>query len=125
MKRRNTLVSNRTRAAKLRRARQKKFYTTDHGKYQRAKNNALQRGVEWLFDESSWLKVWKDSGRWKDRGQAPGKFQMARLGDCGPYADWNVRIVRMESNAIAALLDTSRYINNNRSEFRDEVASIL
>lgn len=125
MKRRNALVSNRTRAAKLRRERQKKFRASDHGKYQAAMHNALDRGVEWLFDEPTWLRLWKESGRWELRGRAPGQYQMARLGDCGPYAEWNVRIVLMQSNAIAALFATSHYLKNVRSEFRDEVASIL
>lgn len=108
----------------MRRARQKRWLASDKGKYSRHRSNALARGIEWHFDFDSWLKVWKESGHYDERGQAPGKYQMARIGDCGPYADWNVRIVRMEANAAAALLfEHAASITN--PELRAEVASIL
>lgn len=125
MKRRNALVSNRTRAGRLRRERQKRWGLTDHGKYMRAKNNAVQRGVEWLFDESTWLKVWKASGHFSERGRGPGQYQMARIGDCGPYAPWNVVIVRMESNATAVMIYAGIILATANPAFRDEVRSIL
>lgn len=125
MKRRNALVSNRTKAARLRRIRQAKWLATDKGKYSRARNNALQRGVEWLFDFDSWLKVWKDSGHYAERGRGPGQYQMARKGDCGPYAEWNVVIVRMESNAVAAFVLGLDREPPRSGALREEVAAIL
>lgn len=125
MKPRNALIRNRKRAARLRRARQQKFLATDHGKYMRAKNNALQRGVEWLFTEDEWLEVWKKSGHFAERGRGPGCYQMARKGDCGPYATWNVVIVRMESNAAASAIAQGLCIGVRNPALREEVAAIL
>jgi hypothetical protein len=125
MKPRNALVKNRKKAARLRRARQKRWLSTDHGKYMRARNNALQRGVEWLFTEAEWLEVWKKSGHFAERGRGPGQYQMARKGDCGPYAEWNVAIVRMEANACACAISAGLCVAVQNPALRDEVASIL
>ena len=125
MKRRNALVKNRKRTAKVRRARQARWLATDKGKYARARNNALQRGVEWLFTFDEWLKVWKDSGHYAERGRGAGCYQMARFGDCGPYAPWNVAIVRMEANACAAFVLSGSGGIPSAPALRDEVASIL
>lgn len=125
MKRRNALVKNKKRAARFRRARQKKWLASDKGRYARARNNALQRGVEWLFTFDEWLAVWKDSGHYAERGRGAGCYQMARKGDCGPYAKWNVAIVRMESNAVAAFVLSGAGYMPKPGELRDEVASIL
>lgn len=91
----------------------------------RAKNNGLQRGVEWLFDEESWLKIWKDSGRFEKRGRGPGCYQMARIGDCGPYAPWNVVIVRMEANATAVMIYHGMILTAHDPVMKEEVRSIL
>jgi len=125
MKRRNALVTNRTRRAREWRKRHKKWRESDRGKYTKARRNALDRGVEWLFDFDSWLKVWKDSGHYAERGRGPGCYQMARLGDCGPYVDWNVRIVLMESNAVAAFVLGQGREPPRTGALVDEVASIL
>ena len=125
MKRRNAIVKNKKREARLRRARQKKWLASDKGRYARARNNALQRGVEWLFTFDEWLEVWKESGHYAERGRGPGRYQMARLGDCGPYANWNVRIVRMEANAVAAFVLAGTGYMPRAGDLRDEVASIL
>lgn len=125
MKRRNALITNKTRAGRKRRARQAIYGASDLGKYTKARNNARARGVEWLFDFEGWLKVWKDSGHWKERGRAAGRYQMARKGDCGPYADWNVAIVRMESNATAVLVSHGMTVRPLVGALRSEVAEIL
>lgn len=125
MKRRNALVKNKKRAARLRRERQKRWLATDKGRYARARNNALQRGVEWLFSFDEWLEVWKESGHYHERGRGAGLYQMARLGDCGPYAKWNVRIVRMEANAVAAFVLSGSGGLPSAPHLREEVASIL
>ncbi len=91
----------------------------------RAMNNAKQRGVEWLFTEAEWLDVWKSSGHFEKRGRGPGCYQMARFGDCGPYAPWNVLIVRMESNATACAIAQGLCSCSQNPELRDEVAAIL
>ena len=125
MKRRNALISNRSKAAREWRKRHKKYRDSDRGKYTKARRNALDRGVEWLFDFDSWLKVWKDSGHYSERGRGPGQYQMARRGDCGPYAEWNVVIVRMESNAVAAFVLGLDREPPRSGALREEVAAIL
>lgn len=125
MKRRNARISNRSRAARLQRKRHEKYRNSDLGRYTKAKRNALQRGVEWHFTLTTWVKVWKDSGHYGERGRAAGKYQMARKGDCGPYADWNVVIVRMEANAVAAFILSGEGSPPRSSALRDEVAAIL
>lgn len=125
MKRRNALISNRKRAARLWRKRHAKYRNSDRGRYTKARRNALDRGVEWLFDFESWLKVWKDSGHYGKRGRAAGTYQMARKGDCGPYAPWNVSIVRMESNALAAFVLAGTGHVPRAGDLVDEVRTIL
>lgn len=122
---RNALVKRKSRAARLRRLRQRKWLASEQGQYSRARNNALQRGVEWLFTKDSWLKVWKDSGHFHERGRGAGCYQMARKGDCGPYAEWNVVIVRMESNACACLIANELAPVPRNPKFIDEVLAIL
>lgn len=124
MKRRNALITNRKRAAKLWRARHAKYRDSDRGRYTKARRNALDRGIEWLFDFDSWLKCWRDSGHYAERGRGVDDYQMARIGDCGPYVDWNVRIVRMRANACAALIpENCQRISDDA--LREEVATIL
>lgn len=125
MKRRNSLISNRTKRARQWRKRHEKYRNSDLGRYTKARRNALDRGIEWHFDLASWLKVWKDSGHYEARGRGPGSYQMARFGDCGPYADWNVAIVRMEANAVAAFILSGEGSPPRSPELRDEVAAIL
>lgn len=124
MKPRNALIKNRKRAARLWRARHKRWRESERGKYTKARRNALDRGIEWHFTFESWLKKWKDSGHFEKRGRGPGCYHMARLGDCGPYAEWNTAIVRMESNAAALLILEGR-ATQCRPELREEVAQIL
>ncbi len=123
MKPRNALIRNRKRAARLRRARQRKWLASDKGRYARARNNARQRGIEWLFTFDEWLEVWTSSGHYSERGRGPGCYQMARFGDCGPYAPWNVAIVRMEANATAKLILEGRA--QVAGSYATEVAMIL
>lgn len=125
MKRRNSIITNRTRAARLRREREKRYRESDRGKYTKARLTALKRGVEWLFDFDSWLATWKDSGHYAERGRGAGSYQMARKGDCGPYAPWNVVIVRMESNALAAFVLAGTGHVPRAGDLVDEVAAIL
>lgn len=59
---------------------------------------AGDRGIEWCFEFATWWEVWKASGKWELRGKAAGCYCMARNGDCGPYAPWNVQIVPSGQN---------------------------
>lgn len=60
--------------------------------YRSQRQGARRRGIEWYFTLKSWWAVWRDSGKWDQRGTGRG-YQMARYGDTGPYAPWNVEII--------------------------------
>ena len=50
---------------------------------------------------SEWWELWQTSGQWKNRGRGTRlSYVMARLGDSGPYAIGNVRIITMGENMV-------------------------
>jgi len=61
---------------------------------------AKQRGIEFLFTFEEWIAIWRDSGRWTERGCRKGQYCMARFGDKGPYATGNVRICLVTENHV-------------------------
>lgn len=67
-------------------------------KYLDQKKQAKQRNIPWLFNYITWWRIWCRSGKWKKRGIYKGCFVMSRPGDKGPYAPWNVEIIRCERN---------------------------
>ena len=78
--------------------------------YRKQVIHAETRGIAWEFTFESWLKVWVDSGRLKQRGRGPGKFCMARNGDVGPYSPENVSIKAQEENSSEAF-DAAPYLD--------------
>jgi hypothetical protein len=64
--------------------------------YARHKNIAKFRGIEWDFTFEEWLEVWGD--KIKERGRGSDQLCMARKGDEGPYAIWNVVIKTNREN---------------------------
>jgi hypothetical protein len=76
--------------------------------YSTQKSNALKRKdrngnpIEWLFTFESWLDLWLKSGHWHQRGKGRGQYVMARFGDVGPYAPWNVEIKTVGENVVEA-----------------------
>lgn len=67
--------------------------------YHKQRDNAKARGIAWEFTPATWFDVWESSGRWVQRGHRVGQYVMARIGDVGPYAPSNVRIVPSSTNA--------------------------
>jgi hypothetical protein len=67
-------------------------------KYRIARADAATRGIEFLFTFDEWLDCWERSGHLHERGRCKGQYQMARIGDTGPYAPWNVKICTIEEN---------------------------
>lgn len=63
------------------------------------KNNARARGIEFILTFEEWMFVWKQSGKLLQRGLGKGKYCMARIGDVGPYAIDNIKIIRFEDNS--------------------------
>ena len=68
-------------------------------RYHRQRQNALKRNIPWEFTLGEWWEVWSNSGKWDQAGRGKGKYAMARLGDKGPYAPWNVKIIAFEQNS--------------------------
>lgn len=60
---------------------------------------AKVRGVEFLLTFEEWLDIWTKSGKLAERGKKRGQYNMGRIGDVGPYAVGNVKILRHETNA--------------------------
>ena len=67
-------------------------------KYNNSKQDAKRRGIEWLFTFESWVEWWLTDNRYANRGRGGTKFVMARHGDEGPYAPWNVRCATWVDN---------------------------
>jgi hypothetical protein len=73
--------------------------------YHKQKRDALNRKdrngdpIEWHFTFDEWLDIWMKSGKWSQRGCRRGQYCMARFGDVGPYAPWNVEIKLHSENA--------------------------
>jgi hypothetical protein len=68
--------------------------------FQRQKDTAKERGIEWLFTFAEWWAMWEASGKWELRGRLKrmGGWEMSRPGDVGPYSVDNVTIVSHREN---------------------------
>ncbi len=61
------------------------------------------RSIEFLFTFEEWIDWWCQNlgpDWFKKRGRLRGKYCMARKGDTGPYASWNVKCILSEHNAL-------------------------
>jgi hypothetical protein len=67
-------------------------------KFSVSKNDAKRRGIEFLFTFEEWRDWWLTDDRWPRRGRGGDKLVMARNGDTGPYAPWNVHCCTYEQN---------------------------
>lgn len=68
------------------------------GRYQRQRENAKKRGIEWKLSLSEWWKVWDDSGKWNKRGRSKDMYVMSRVADNGAYEIGNVMIITASQN---------------------------
>jgi hypothetical protein len=62
---------------------------------------AKNRGIAWYFTFTSWIEWWfyHKGPKWMEqRGTTKGKYVMARKGDEGPYAPWNVECIQVSQN---------------------------
>ena len=80
--------------------------------------------VPFLFTFEEWLKVWIDSGHWRERGIRKGQYCMARFGDKGPYAVWNVKIILHSENATEGLIGNKNSLGVIPSEETRELLRI-
>lgn len=60
--------------------------------YDQQRNHAVRRGVSFRITFWEWWCIWRDSGKWEDRGRSDSSFCMCRVGDEGPYEAGNVYI---------------------------------
>jgi hypothetical protein len=67
-------------------------------KYKIQFDRARQRGIEWRLTFEEWCEVWRESGRWEQRGRHRGQYVMARFGDVGPYERGNIKICPVGEN---------------------------
>ena len=72
------------------------------GSYHTQKCGAKKRGIDFLLSFDEWLKIWEDSGHLDQRGPSKDQYCMARIGDIGPYAVENVKIVTSSENSAEA-----------------------
>lgn len=68
------------------------------------KKHARQRGISWELPYWEWLQIWQDSEHLNERGPHRQCWVMARNGDAGPYAAWNVKIIYSDTNNSANAL---------------------
>jgi hypothetical protein len=60
-----------------------------------------------------WALIWARSGHWHERGLGKGKYCMARFGDKGPYASWNVKIILQSENSSEGNIGKKNMGENN------------
>ena len=65
--------------------------------YQYQLRNARLRKIGWAFTLHTWWCIWKESGKWGERGRGFG-YCMARKGDIGVYSPDNVYICTGSQN---------------------------
>jgi|SRR6188472_2718416 hypothetical protein len=66
--------------------------------YTTHKHHAKLRDVPFLLTFDEWCTIWRESGKFTERGHCKGQYVMARTGDAGPYAVGNVRIATVSDN---------------------------
>lgn len=79
----------------------KGYKRTPNVAYWDQKRSAVKRGIGWQFTYKEWVSWWEanlGSDWFRNRGHHTGQHVMARNGDKGPYAPWNVRCAKVEDN---------------------------
>jgi hypothetical protein len=69
--------------------------------FKRQREGAAERGIKFKFTYEQWVAWWEAhlGPDWmQKRGCRRGQFVMARKGDKGPYAAWNVQCVLQAEN---------------------------
>jgi hypothetical protein len=66
--------------------------------YGNQREAAKARGIEWRLSMIQWWRLWKQSGRWEQRGRKTGQFVMSRINDSGPYEIGNVHVQTCNEN---------------------------
>lgn len=89
-------------AAAVTRYRRRKIRENDpHFRYSKQKAHAAARGIPFLLTFDEWWAIWEPY--WELRGRSRDAFVMGRIGDVGPYAVGNVKIITHEQNRVEAV----------------------
>lgn len=68
-------------------------------RFGKQRGRAKERGIGWELTFAEWWGIWRESGRWSERGCSRSESAvMARYGDTGPYSFGNVRILTLVEN---------------------------
>jgi len=62
------------------------------------RSSARHRGIAWNLTFEEWWAIWQP--HWALRGKRRNQLVMARLGDTGPYAVGNVKIITARENRL-------------------------
>ncbi len=87
-------------------------YKSHRAAYKRQRQHAKQRCIAWLFNYSTWWKIWIESREWENRGNKKGQYCMSRPGDKGPYSPWNVKIITHSENSREGNIGYKRGLGN-------------
>lgn len=71
---------------------------TPIGAFSAQRCHARRRGIEWNLKLWDWWTVWRESGKWGQRGRTKDAYVMCRFGDEGPYELGNVYIASVTHN---------------------------
>lgn len=74
------------------------LYQTPVYAFRQQRQSAKNRGIGWDLTLWQWWSIWERSGKWENRGRGGTCYVMARHGDTGPYAAWNVDIIPTVKN---------------------------
>ena len=80
---------------------QQRYKRTPKGKYQKQRERAKARGIEWQFTYEAWVAWWGED--FFTRGRRRDDLVMARIGDVGPYSPTNCVKMRFIDNAMEGL----------------------
>lgn len=78
--------------------------STPLARFNQHRDGATHRNIPFLFTFEEWVEWWVAhlGHNWQQkRGQKAGQCVMARKGDKGPYAPWNVDCISCEENSRA------------------------
>jgi len=85
--------------------------------YRSHKTRAKHRGIAFTLTFEEWWEIWRDSGKWEQRGSRTAQYVMARHKDRGAYAIGNVRICTAAENhtdqALYMREETRRLLSEN------------
>lgn len=63
------------------------------------RKNAKERGIEFRFTLADWWAIWRDSGKFEQRGRTKDGYVMSRISDAGCYEVGNVHIKTLAENS--------------------------